>query len=264
MSYRVRNILIAIVLAGIAFALTAVYVTNYKRDVKNSQNLVSVLVASRDVKAGTPGSAVAKLLQSTKIERRNVVAGAITSPRQLDGLVASEPVLEGEQVTTRRFQPKSQQGIQGKLSGNLRAFQVPGESEQILAGTLKAGDRVDVVASIKFTVKRVTASGTDTTERVASREILRGLLVLRPAQAEQDSSKLGNTNDQLSVILALTDAQAQKLFFAMKNGDWSLALRPTNDPADSPESVATVESVLGDGLKVNQLQQLVRGFGKGQ
>jgi hypothetical protein len=49
----------------------------------------------------------------------------------------------------------------------------------------------------------------------------------------------------------------------MRNGDWSLALRPTRDPADSPESVETVESVLGDGLKADQLKQLVYGFGKG-
>jgi hypothetical protein len=59
------------------------------------------------------------------------------------------------------------------------------------------------------------------------------------------------------VLLALTDAQAQKFFFVMKNGDWTLELRPTKDPADSPESIDTVATVLGDGLSRAQINQLL-------
>jgi hypothetical protein len=62
------------------------------------------------------------------------------------------------------------------------------------------------------------------------------------------------------VQLALTDAQAQKLFYVMKNGDWTLDLRPVGNAADSPESVETVESVLGDGLRHRQRAQLIGGI----
>ena len=48
----------------------------------------------------------------------------------------------------------------------------------------------------------------------------------------------------------------------MENGTWSLALRPTDKPVDSPESVETIESVLADGLKFQQLTQLTGGYGK--
>jgi pilus assembly protein CpaB len=263
MNYRVRNIVIAVMLAAVAAALTAVYVTNYKRDVQQGRDLVSVLVAKKDIPAGTLGADAAGSLVSKQLERRNVVPGAITSAGQIDQLVAAQPIFAGEQVTTRRFRSETQQGVQGELSGNLRALQVPGDANQLLTGTLKSGDKVDVVASIKFTVDQVagTTSG-GSTDRVASRAILRDLLVLRPCQPSESGSKLDHTGD-CSVLLAVTDAQAQKLFFAMRNGDWSLALRPTRDPADSPESVETVESVLGDGLKADQLKQLVYGFGKG-
>jgi hypothetical protein len=61
------------------------------------------------------------------------------------------------------------------------------------------------------------------------------------------------------VILAVTDAQAQKLFFVVKNGDWSLQLRPVLHAADSPGSVETIESVLGDGLRPAQFAQLYVG-----
>jgi len=45
----------------------------------------------------------------------------------------------------------------------------------------------------------------------------------------------------------------------MKNSEWSLQLRPVNNPKDSPGSVETVESVLGDGLKSASLNQLISG-----
>jgi hypothetical protein len=45
----------------------------------------------------------------------------------------------------------------------------------------------------------------------------------------------------------------------LKNGEWSLQLRPVTDAQDSPGSVETIESVMGDGLKQNQLRQLVYG-----
>jgi len=42
------------------------------------------------------------------------------------------------------------------LRGNLRAFQVAGDQNQLLAGTLKDNDHVDLVAAIT-----VGTSGTD-------------------------------------------------------------------------------------------------------
>jgi hypothetical protein len=45
----------------------------------------------------------------------------------------------------------------------------------------------------------------------------------------------------------------------MKNGEWTLALRPVAKPNDSPESVETLESILGDGLRLNQILQLTGG-----
>jgi pilus assembly protein CpaB len=264
MSYRVRNILIAVVLAAIAVALTAVYVTNYRKDVEQGRDLVTVLVAEKDIAVGTPGSEIAENLVSKEVERRNVVPGAITNATQVANLVAAQPVYAGEQVTARRFEPVEQQGVHGQLSGTLRAVSVPGDTDQILVGTLKAGDHVDVVANIPFKVDRVNPDGTpgSSEDRVATRTILRDLTVLGASTVDTDGGSLSDGGIKTySVVLALTDAQSQKLFFAMKNGDWWLALRPSTDPADSPESVETVESVLGDGLKADQIAQLVYGFG---
>jgi Flp pilus assembly protein CpaB len=268
MTYRLRNIGIALALAVIAALFVTLYVSNYRHNVQQGEETVKVYVAAKDIPAGTPGTEVVQggLLKEQQVARRNVAPGAIANPEQIEKLVAATPVFAGEQVTTRRFSTVEAKGIRSQITGNLRAFQLPGDGNQVLSGTLKAGDHVDVVANVTY---KVTAPGADgqsgsQVDRVASRVVLRDILVLKAANGAGSASKIANpTSDTVSVLLALSDSQAQKLFFVEQNGDWSLQLRPTDNPADSPESVETVESVLGDGLKREQLLQLVNGFAEG-
>ena len=49
MTYRVRNIGIAVALAVVAALLTTFYVTNYKKSVQSGAEAVTVYVASRDI-----------------------------------------------------------------------------------------------------------------------------------------------------------------------------------------------------------------------
>ena len=56
MTYRIRNIGIAVALAIVAALLTTFYVTNYKRTVQQGEQKVPVYVAARDIPLGTPGA----------------------------------------------------------------------------------------------------------------------------------------------------------------------------------------------------------------
>jgi Flp pilus assembly protein CpaB len=265
MTYRVRNIGIAVVLAAVAALFTSFYVTNYKRNVQEGEENVTVFVAARDIPAGTSGAKLMRggMISKNEIARRSVSPGAISDVDQVRELIAASPVYAGEQITTRRFRPVEERGVRAQISGNMRAIQVPGEQHQLLAGTLDSGDRVDLVASIKYKLADVSpqsaaAGNRGDVERVASRVVLRDLLVLRAAEQPDVGSRVAG-RENFSVLLAVTDSQAQKLFFVLKNGEWSLQLRPVTDAQDSPGSVETIESVMGDGLKQNQLRQLVYG-----
>ncbi len=263
MGYRVRNVVIAIVLALLAALMTTYYVTSYKQTVQKAEDEVTVIVAARDIPAGTAAEDVVaqSLLSRRKVERQQIVPGAITDVEQIDELVSTQPIYAGEQVTTRRFSPLEQQGIRGQLNGNMRALQVAGDGTQLLAGILKAGDRVDVVAALRYKVSDV-ASGdglAGDVERTASRIVLRDLEVLRAPGASAGTKLTTGGNGSHAVVLAVSDTQAQKLFFVIRNGEWSLQLRPAIDAADSPESVETIESVLGDGLRATQFRQLYTG-----
>jgi Flp pilus assembly protein CpaB len=116
----------------------------------------------------------------------------------------------------------------------------------VLAGTLQDGDHVDVVGSWN-----VPESDT----RHYSRVVLRDLVVLEAPETADTTEKLTDPNSGgYSVMLMLTDAQAQKLWWLAKNGEWTLQLRPTNDAADSPESAESAGSILMDGVNVTRLR----------
>lgn len=241
MSYRLRNIGIAVALAVLAALLTIFYVTNYKRSVQSGEELVPVYVAAGEIPVGTPGSEVTdrNLLKPVEVARRNVVPGAVSEPDQIEQLVATERVYEGEQVTLNRFKPQGEQGVYAQLKGRLRAVQLPGSEHQLLMGTLQTGDHVDFLGTLE----------TEGTQRLrVTRVVLRDLLVLQAPGAGGVESKLTARPDEaFSVMLALSDAQAQKLFHIAMHGEWTLQLRPVTDPADSRPSRETDQSIIAGG-----------------
>jgi pilus assembly protein CpaB len=248
MNYRVRNIGIAVGLAALAAILTSVYVVNYKRHVQNGEEKVTVLVAARDIPAGTAGADVVdqKFLKKQTVLRKAVVAGAISSPDQLARYVATQDVYEGEQVSTRRFAPPKEQGIRSQIKGTQRAYQLEGDSNQTLAGTLKAGDHVDVVGT--WGIKNPNGD-----EAIVSRVVLRNLLVLTAPDAAGGGDVVTSPGSGGSVVqIRVTDAQSQKLIWIEKNSadngaGWHLELRPPTNSLDSSNTYQDSKLMLYDG-----------------
>jgi Flp pilus assembly protein CpaB len=248
MAYRARNILIAVALAAVAALLTSFYVTSYKRHVQRGEDHVTVLVAKQDIDPGTTGEEAAKVLVSEDIPRkmREQIAGAITKPDQLAGLVATQKTQQGQVVTTRSFGTQAELGVRAQLKGTMRAYELWGDTTQLLAGTLKAGDHVDFTA--------VVNGGAG-----VSRVFVRNIKVLQAPAAPAVGSKLTSSIGQKSwAMLALTDNQTQKIQWilgdassddnAPKPDRWHLTLRPVVHDADSTDHVDTWYSVVTDGL----------------
>lgn len=249
MNYRVRNIGIAVALAALAAILTSVYVVNYKRHVQHGEGKVTVLVAARDIPAGTSGADVIDqhMLKQETVPRKAIVAGAISSPDQLSQYIATADVYEGEQVTSRRFSPPQEQGIRAQIKGTQRAYQLEGDQHQLLAGTLKAGDHVDVVGTWE-----VDSGGLSNGPKV-SRVIVRNLLVLTPpaAPATGGNAALAASQDSAYAQLRATDFQTSKLIWIQKNSvddgnGWHLALRAPSGSLDSPNVVNDARTLLFD------------------
>jgi Flp pilus assembly protein CpaB len=244
MTYRLRNIVIAVVLAAFAALLTMMYVTSYEKRVQNGEKDVPVLVATSDIPAGTSGAAAVARVEERMVAQRNVAPGAVSDKSQLEEFVVSQPIYAGEQVSRQRFSSSTEIGVRSSLTGNMRAVALAGDGVQLLAGTLKAGDRVDLVSSLKVSADE---------DVWATRIVLRDIEVLRPA-GSSGQKRLDNaaSRGQMSVLLAVTDTQVQKLFHVHRHGEWTLQLRPVVDAVDSPESLETTPTILRDGLRGGQ------------
>src|SRR5256885_2105555 len=111
MTYRVRNIGIAVALAIVAALLTSFYVTNYKRHVQRGEDHVTVLVAKHDIPVGTAGSDAKSMISTAQDHRRSRPA-AFRAARD-DGQLGPEvPVDSVERlvVDDRLLAPRAQAG----------------------------------------------------------------------------------------------------------------------------------------------------------
>jgi Flp pilus assembly protein CpaB len=260
MTERARNIMIAVILAGVAALLVGLYVSSYQRHVRSGEEHITVFTATRDIPAGTSGADALShgMIAKNEVVRRAVVPGAITQKDQINDLIAAQPIFSGEQITLRRFSRASSQGIHGEIRGTLRAVQVQGDSNQLLAGTIRHGDHVDLVATFKYKINDFTFA--------ATRTVLRNVIVLRAPRGDSSSAGKVTTGfeSNTNVMLGMTDAQAQKFNFTQNTTGssdsakpgWSLTLRPPVKAQDSPESLTTLDSILSDGLSSQQRSRL--------
>jgi len=261
MTYRVRNIGIAVALAVLAALMISYYVTSYKRHIQQGASSVAVLVATRDIPAGTSGAEVntQHLLRSITVTRSAVVPGAISNGAEGTNLVATQTTYAGEQVSSRRFASQSAGGVRASITGSQRVMQIPGDANQLLAGTLKAGDHVDVVGSWAW-------PNTSSSLRVGKVVVRDVLVLIAPSSLGLGAAQHITTGPQgqLSAQLQLTDQQAQQVWWLIQNGTWSLALRPTFHGTDASHGAETPSTMLGHapdpGQGVNEITSTAGGL----
>jgi len=132
-------------------------------------------------------------------------------------------------VTLRRFTSVTAEGISGQLKTVWRAIQVAGDPNQLLAGTIKAGDHVDLLANFH-----------EPGGQLVSRIELRNIQVLQAPNAPSG----GVGGSQSSAILMVSDTQVQRLWYVVKNSDWALELRPALGAVDRPDVSANSANTL--------------------
>jgi Flp pilus assembly protein CpaB len=240
--YRTRNIVIAAALAAAAVLLTVLYVSSSRTHDETQTQSLTVYMSTRSYPLGTSGDKIAGNMKAVTVSRAAMTPQAVTSPDEIKGLYTTEPIYGGEQLTLKRFAPPAEQGVRARISGKQRAIQVSGDTNQLLGGTLVPGDRVDVVANIK---------NPNSQNDVRTFDALRNLVVLQTDKGQGGAKIDRSSTDDHSVILSATDEQAQRLYYVMKNGDWSLELRPPagKKPRDSGRNATTFAAVVNGGTQ---------------
>jgi Flp pilus assembly protein CpaB len=243
MNYSVRNIVIAGGLAVVAIIAVLLYTSNVRDKARQDQHRVQVLVAAKDIPAGTTGKQVidGHLLVPKAIIQTDQVPGALTSMQGLDNLVVSQTIYHAQQVPSAIFQPPLTTGTSLQIRATERAISVPVDTDSGLVGTLKDGDRVDVLLAYKGDNGGVSFT----------RPLLRDVLVLTAPDP-----KGGDAH----VLLKLSDVDSTKLLYATQFQKVWLVERPKTQAQDSPAALETASTVLFDGLSPAQIAKAVAGL----
>jgi Flp pilus assembly protein CpaB len=242
MNYSVRNIVIAGGLAAVAVIAVLLYTSNVRDKARQDQHRVQVLVAARDIQAGTTGKQVIDqhLLVPKDIVQTDQVPGALTTAAGLDNLVVAQTIYHGQQVPSAVFQPPLTTGTSLQIRATERAISVPVDTDSGLIGTLHDGDHVDVLLAYKG----------DSGGPSFTRPLLRNVQVLTAPGA----------GDAGHVLLKLTDVDATKLLYAEQFQKVWLVERPKTQAQDSPAALETSSTVLFDGLTPAQIAKAVAGL----
>jgi len=187
---------------------------------------VSVIVAKMDIPPKT--KITPEMVSEIKVPAEYIQPGAVTSLDKALGVMVKEKIMSGEQISERWLIREGKAvGFTGIIPRDKRAVTVAVSEVTGVAGFVKAGDYVDVVAS--FDASEVG----DHTSQV----VLQNILVLAANRETEISTgdisgkEAGKDNGKDvikvgTVTMAVTPDEAAKLTLADEKGKIRLTLRP--------------------------------------
>ncbi len=259
LSTRTGTFVVAGVIAIAAAAVLLVYVEQYRNSVNRGSQQVTVLVANRLIPKNTPGNAMGAghYYVERKFPEDQVKDGAITDPATLQGQVATDDILPGQQLVASEFEAKPD-ALAYKLTGDQRAISVPLDAAHGMIGDIRTGDHVDVLGG--FNVIPIDKNGVPLNGGSGARPVLRTLMsnVLVLSAPTSSSSGFGSSStQQKQVVLRVDNQQAAELAFSSDNGKVWLIDRPQTGASPTPPSFVTLETLL---LGIKPIT-VIHGFG---
>jgi len=240
-----RMIFLAAVCAGLlAAVLVFLFVDAQKTRAEQLAARVPVVVAVQDI----PARAIIEPSE-VKISRQPVgmlPPDCAVSLEEVKGKVALEMIGAGEPIKRSKMSPRNASlGLAYVVKPDMRAVAVALDPIIGVAGFLKPGDRVDVLAT--FVVDEISVTKT----------VLQDVELLTlggDAQPTEVASKAGQTaqaRTQPNATLAVTPEQAERLILAESRGKLRLALRAVGDDSRVVLSGVTTVALIGIGHKSN-------------
>ena len=266
MSYSVRNIVIALILAVVAAGLVIMYTSNVKHNADQSIKTTTVVVSKGDIVAGTPLNTLVDggAFTTRQVATKDVVPGAFTSISSLNtSLATATNITAGAQVTPAMFSDSKDTAIVNQIHGTMRAVQLAFNANRVLGGTLKAGDHVDIFG--EMTIQSSRNNSTYSQQTVAGR-VITNVEVLStydtgvasvPLTSASGANSASGTDDGSggdAVILAIPQNLLPDLMLIRGGGEFWMALRPSHGAQDTGASIATPCTTFGVGLTAVQVK----------
>lgn len=266
MNRRTLTLVGAALLALLAAGVVYLYVGSIKGEVETGEQSTTVLVAAADIPARTSGERIIEkgLVETKQIPRGVAALGAATDESHLQGKILVSSVAKGQQIVASQLAVPEAQSLSFQIKPGMRAVSVAVDRVTAVGGTIRAGDRVDVISTIEGSVlnegkvsissivpgeerrRILEATGVDiaTSKSALSRIILQQVEVLRidPVDTQTASavSQETETKDEDEApnspvaTLMVTAHDAERIVFAQELGSVSLILVPAEDRQEVP------------------------------
>jgi pilus assembly protein CpaB len=240
-------VFLALVLATLATVGVFLYANGVKEEAKSGGEMVAVVVSKEDIPANTNLNVLIEedQFRIIQVPEVAVVEGAVTSVDQLRDKTNSLAILAGEQIPVARIQGEGTVpgGALGIPNGH-EAITVSVDAPRAVAGAIGVGDNLTVYGTFaEFKTPNGKDIPTFTSVLVPLAEVL---AVYQPNYGDSDT--LGTSGSQrgsgtISLTLALTPVDAQRMVFTMETGRVWLALLPPNADGTQLQRVTLVQVV---------------------
>jgi len=235
-----------ILIVGIALALVVVFMMKSYLDLQErladerakrkyeelQVNQAAVLIAKVDIPQGSiisGGDLEAKTIPNNMMEQ-----GAVTSLDRISGMVVTSDISQGEQINLSKLtRPRKSGDLAGVTPVGKRAISISVDSLSSLAGMIKPGDYVDVIATIPVSVSTLDGK---TATQMGMAPLFQNVLVIAVgretgiAKPEEDRYSQPKEPAMSGLItLALTPQEANFIAFVQEQSKIKLVLRSPTD-----------------------------------
>lgn len=245
MARRIGLLVIAVAVALVGAASVLTYASHSAARAADGQNAVSVLVAKKEIAAGTPAAALATLVEQRDLPASAVPDGALHDLKALANQVAAQDVHAGQALLPAQFVGRQIAGSiripTGKLAMSVQVqdpqrvggFVLPGSQVAVFDTYTKGTSANDLATRMLLARVQVIAVGPTALSTVG------GATPGKAAKQGGLGSGGGAGSDPTAVLTVAVDAdQALKLVHATQTGRLYFALlSDTSRTGDGSQSV---------------------------
>jgi pilus assembly protein CpaB len=236
-------VVLALVLAGLATFAIFTYVRGIEQRAFEDAELVEVFVAQAVIAEGVSSAEASEagLIGRDTRPRSAVPAGAITALDQIDGLVTQDRILAEEVIVRDRWVDPSQARATFEIPEGFEALSVQVQVPPGVAGFVRDGDRVSLVATVEEPVATVIEEDGTVVEEpgeVRTQYLLQDTEVLAVGQrviTEEGEDGVEESTEQILLTVALQPVDVERMVFAIENASLYFTLLPEGaEPQETP------------------------------
>lgn len=229
------------VIAGILSIISTFLIYKYLAGLKvpEQQNLMKVYVASQTI---PPRSLIVKeMFEEKEIPIEYVHPKAVRDQDEILGKVTTSEVVAGEQIITSRLAQEQKGNLSYRIPEDKRAVTINANEVIIVANLVKPGDHVDILVTLEKQ-EITTEDGDRIIYPSSTKTILQDIQVLAIGQ-NMDAELPVCKEMPVSITLAVSCVDAEKLVFAEEMGRIRLILRPVKEEGHVDTPGATINHI---------------------